>query len=140
MKDGIKFIVSYSVLSICLFAISKLFFKELTSEIFSYLIFYYIITMSIGIILYPILSWLLGRYKLSLIFKLICSFLFCLTVINAIPFFYDNGRILFMDAVNGVFKNHSMLGFNNLGVHLVALISFTVCYLLYRKDNFWANE
>lgn len=140
MKDGIKFIVSYSVLSICLFAISKLFFKELTSEIFSYLIFYYIITISIGVILYPILSWLLDKYKLSLIFKLTCSFIFCLIVINIIPFFYDNGRILFIDAVTGIFKNHSMLGFNNLGVHLVAIISFTVCYLLYRRDNFWVNE
>jgi len=139
MKAGIKFIVSYSVLSICLFVISKLFLKELTAEIFSYLMFYYLVTMPIGIVLYPVLGWLMVRYKLSSALRVILSFIFCIVIINAIPFIFDDNRILLFDALNGIFKDRSMLGFNNLGIHLVAIVSFTICYLLFRKDRFWSN-
>jgi hypothetical protein len=135
MKEGIKFIVSYSVLSICLFAISRLFLKELTSEIFSYLMFYYFITMFIGILLYPILGWLMIKYNLGLTLKLISSFVFCIVIINVIPFIYDDKRILLLDALRGVFEDRSKLGFNNLGIHLVAAISFAICYLSYRKTR-----
>lgn len=138
MKSGFKFIASYSILSLALFGVSKLFFKQLTMEIFSYLLYYYILVLSITIILYPICSWILEKNHFSLKSKMFCSFLLCLIIINSIPFFYDNQRILLVDIVKGIFIDKSILGFNNVGIHLIAIISFTFCYLLYRKDSYWS--
>jgi hypothetical protein len=137
MKEGIKFIATYSILSFALFGISKLIFKELTAEIFSYLLFYYIITLSIGVILYPILSWLLDKYGVSVKLKFIFSLFLCILIINSLPFFYDNGRLLIIDIAKGIFINQSLLGFNNIGIHIIAIISFIVCYVLYRDDKYW---
>lgn len=139
MKEGIKFIATYSILSFALFGISKLIFKELTAEIFSYLLFYYIITLSIGVILYPILSWLLDKYGVSVKLKFIFSLFLCILIINSLPFFYDNGRLLIVDIAKGIFTNQSLLGFNNIGIHIIAIISFIVCYVLYRDDKYWRH-
>jgi hypothetical protein len=140
MKEGIKFIATYSILSLALFGVSKLIFKELTVEIFSYLLFYYIITLSIGIILYPILSWLLDKYGISAGWKFLFSLLMVIIIINFIPFFYDNCRILTFDVMKGIFTNQSSLGFNNIGVHIISIISFIVCYFLYRDDEYWTSN
>ena len=140
MKAGFKFIATYSILSIALFGISKLIFKELTIEIFSYLLFYYIITLSIGVVSYPILNWVLEKYGATARWKLILSLLLCLTVINCVPFFYDNGRVLTLDVIKGVFTDHSLLGFNNLGIHIIAIISFATSFFLYRNDSYWLGN
>jgi hypothetical protein len=140
MKDGIKFIVSYSVLTLSLFAISKLLFKELSMEIFSYLLFYYIVMLAIGILLYPLVSWVLTRYQISTGLKLFISALFCLILINIIPFFYGEGKILLVEMFKGIFGSKNKLGFNNLGIHVIGIISFVVCYLLYRHDKLWKSE
>ncbi len=139
MKEGIKFIATYSILSFALFGISKLIFKELTAEIFSYLLFYYIITLSIGVILYPIVSWLHDKYGVSVKLKFIFSLFLCILIINSLPFFYDNGRLLIVDIAKGIFTNQSLLGFNNIGIHIIAIISFIVCYVLYRDDKYWRH-
>ena len=78
MKDGIKFIATYSLISLALFGISKLFLKELTMEVFSGLLFYYIITLSLGIILYPILNWLFNKYNVPLKLKFTASLFLCI--------------------------------------------------------------
>ena len=131
MKQGFKFIVTYSILSFALFGISKLIFKELTAEIFSYLIFYYIVTLSIGVLLFPILSWILDKNKVPGNIKLVASLFFCIVVINFVPFLYDNGRILLGDIIRGVLNDRSLLGFNNIGIHVIAILSFVICYFLY---------
>lgn len=137
MKGSIKFSLSYSLVSILLFIASKFFIKELTYEIFGYLSFYYIVTLSVSIILYPILNFFVDMLKFSLIAKAGSSLAFFLFIINAIPFFSDNGRILFMDLVNGVLYDNSFLGFNNVGIHLISIISFAICFWIYRRDDFW---
>lgn len=137
MKAGIKFIATYSMLSMGLFGISKLIFKELTIEIFSYLLYYYVITLGIGVILYPVLSWALEKYNTAPKLKLVLSLLILFFILNCVPFFYDNGRVLTFDVVKGIFADHSLLGHNNLGVHIIAIISFVSSYLLYRNDNYW---
>jgi hypothetical protein len=133
MKEGIKFIVSYSVLSVCLFIISKLFIKELTIEIFSYLLSYYLVTLSICIILFPILGWSMRKIKASVRLKLILSFLFCILTLNILPLIFDN-RVLSLDVLKGNITLNTMI------IHVIATMSFTICYLLYRKDQFWTNS
>jgi hypothetical protein len=137
MKEGIKFIVSYSVLTLLLFGVSKLFFKELSMEIFSYLLFYYIVMLAIGILLYPFVSFIMIKYQISTGIKLILSAVFCLALINLIPFFFGEEKILFIEMFKDIFDNNKMLGFNNLGIHVIGLISFVVCYVLYRHDKLW---
>ena len=140
MKSGIKFIITYSILSLAFFGISKLIFRELSMEIFSYLLFYYFITLSLAVLLYPLLSWILEKYKVTITFKIILSSLLILAIINFVPFFYDNGRFLTLDIINGILKDHSLLGFNNLGIHIIAIISFILSYSLYHKDNYWETD
>jgi hypothetical protein len=134
MKDGIKFIATYSLISLALFGISKLFLKELTMEVFSGLLFYYIITLSLGIILYPILNWLFNKYNVPLKLKFTASLFLCIAILNVIPFIYDNGRLLIVDVIKGILGNKALLGFNNMGILIISIISYMSCYLLYRKD------
>ena len=138
MKKGVRFIICYSVLSVCLFAISKLLFKELTAELFSYLLFYYLVTMALGIVLFSMISQLLQKLTISIWLKVFISFIFCLLMLNILPFIFNN-RILSLDVLNGIFYNRSKLAFNTLGVHIIAIISFTICFLLFRKDKIWSN-
>ena len=56
MKEGIKFIAAYSIVSLALFGISGFIFTKLTAGFFSYLLFYYILKLSIGFIVYPVLN------------------------------------------------------------------------------------
>lgn len=135
MKEGIKFIITYSVLSVCLFSISKLFFKELTAEIFSYLLFYYIVTMSISIILFPLFCYLVIVRVHKTLLKTFLALVFCLIILSILPLVYDN-RVILIDAIKGIF-NHDKLAFNTLGILAIAIISFMVTYFLYRKDKLW---
>ena len=141
MISGIKFIFLYSFISIVFFILSKFPFNLITMEIFSYLLWYYLYTLIIGILIFPILSWLILKNNFSLKWRIILSICACLIFINCVPFFNDNGRILTFDIAKGIFtNNHSCFGFNTVGVHLIASVSFLLAYLLLRKDRFWSNS
>ena len=137
MKEGIKFIVSYSILTICLFAVSKLFFTTLTAELFSYLLFYYIVSLSISVLLFPIFCTVIMVRVHNRFAKFILSLILCLIILNVLPFIYDN-RIILFDALIGVFEP-SKIAFNTLGVHVIAITSFIICYLLYKNDRIWQS-
>lgn len=141
MKAAIKFILTYYGVSILLLILSGLILKSLDGEIASYLLWFYIYNIVIGIIIFPLITFVLQLLNVNVIWKLIICILILLVTLNIVPFFADGERIITNDVLKGFFSNqHSLLGFNNVGIHIIALISFTVTYLLYRNEKFWSSN
>ena len=130
MKQGVKFILWYSLITAILFIVSKFPLNLVTMEIFSYLTWYYLVTLIIGILVFPFFSLLISRFEVK--YKLTFSFIMCLVFINCVPFFFDRWHLLTYDVLKGVLrKQHSLLGYNIIGPHVIAVLSFLAsCFLL----------
>lgn len=134
MKNGLKFIGVYSIATLVMFCVAKLFVKELTMEMFAYLGYYYLLTLSLGLIVYPFVNYLLEKSGSRMRGYLTISIIFFVVLVNIVPFVYDNGRILSLNVLQGLFLNHSLLGFNNLGIHAIAIVSYIISYSMYGRN------
>jgi hypothetical protein len=132
MGEAVKFSLIYSVLSIIALILFQILFKILSVEIFSYAIWLYIFYLVIGIALFFIFGLLTYRYKLSFNIRIVSYVLLCLLLLNSIPFF-DERKILTVETIKRLFTNN--YEFSNLGVHVIAIISFVITYLIYLKKH-----
>jgi hypothetical protein len=129
MKEAIKFILIYHGVSIALLILSQTVLGLLSTEIFSYAIWLYVFYLIIGVMVFFLFGLLADRYKLSSNVRLIWYIILSLFILNSIPFFEEN-RILTLEVLKGLL-GRGKLEFSNIGLHVVAVISFIVSYLIY---------
>lgn len=140
MKSGIKFILTYYGISVLLLFLSVFVVPSIRGEIIAYLIWFYIMNLVIGIIVFPPIVWALKKIELDTIGKSIICFLILLVILN-IPFWADDGHVLTVDVFKGFFQGQpSLIGFNNVGLHVIAIISFVISSLLFHKNKFLSDN
>lgn len=136
MKIGIKFIIVYHSISILLLILVNAIFKLLTKEIFAYTLWFYIFNFILGLIVFPLFSLFANKLKFKLTGFVIGSIIICLCLLNSIPFFEER-RILTVEVIRGVYQ-HQLLEFANIGIHIIAAISFVISYIfLFRIQKLW---
>lgn len=136
MKQAIKFIFIYYSVSIAILILSQTVLGLLTMEIFAYAIWLYVFYLIIGIIVFLLFGLLADKYKLSFNNRLIWYVILSLFILNSIPFFEEN-RILTLEVFKGLF-GRSEFEFSNIGLHVIAVISFIISYLIcfFHKNKF----
>ena len=137
MKIGIKFILIYYGLSILFLFISGQFVKGLTGETLSYLLWFYIYNIVLGIIFFPIVLLMISKLNMKDLWKSLICFLTILILLNVVPFFANNGQIITIDALKELFsKDRKGFNFNISGIHLIAIISFVIASMIFERKFF----
>lgn len=132
MKSSIKFILSYYGISILLLFLSNV-VGLIKAEIAAYLLWFYIFNTIIGLVVFPLAMWCVQKIDIARVWKFIVCF-FVLIVLLNVPYLVEDGTILTIDLIKGICKGeHSSIGFNNGGIHLVAIFSFIICCFLFRS-------
>ncbi|MBS1605373.1 MAG: hypothetical protein JST42_22105 [Bacteroidetes bacterium] len=134
MKIGVKFILTYYGLSILFMVAAGQVVKGLAGETMSYLLWFYIYSIVIGIIVFPVTLVLVRKLDMRGIWRLVICFFVLLLLFN-VPFFFDDGRIITVDAIkDGFSRGPGGFGFNRGGIHLVAIVSFAITGWIFRKE------
>lgn len=136
MKKAIRFILIYHGVSIALLILSQTLLELLTMEIFAYAIWLYVFYLIIGVVVFFLFGSLADRFKLSSNVRLIWYIILSLFILNSIPFFEEN-RILTLEVLKSL-SGSGKLEFGNMGLHVIAAISFIVSYLIcfFHKNKF----
>ncbi len=133
MKEAIRFTLSYSGVSFLILILMQLFFRLLTTEIFSYAIWLYLFYSIIGFVFFILFGLLAKKYLFSRVGRLVLYAVLCLVVLNSIPF-VEEDRILTFDLLKNSWNKP--VDSINLGIHCIAIASFIVASLIIRKPKF----
>ena len=132
MKESIRFILIYSIVSIVLLVLLETIFHPLSGEIFSYTIWLYIFYTVIGVVVFLLFGFLLTWYKLSLYVRVLCYAVLCLFILNSVPLFGEK-RFLTLDTIHGILvQKYEVL---EIGIHVIALTSFVIAALFIFERN-----
>lgn len=127
MKNALKFIAVYYFVCILLLRVLKFVFSSFTWEMFSYLLWFYIGNLVVGVIVYPILKSEFDKVFINPWGRIGIAAVICLLLLNAIPIFTDY-EILTIELFRGM--DSINIDNNILIIHVVSLISFVICYAL----------
>jgi hypothetical protein len=101
-------------------------------EIFSYLLWFYIEGLVLGLILYPLIKMLIEGKSTGLFLKIVIDGFICLILLNVVSLL-SAGSILTADLIMNL-KEGVDLHDNNLLIHLISLFCLVcVSYLVNRK-------
>ena len=110
-----------------------------TGEIFVYLLWFYIYNLIIGIIVFPVVQLITDSLNINNFWKILICFSTVMILLNVVPYIHDS-RMITIDILTGIFrKDRLLLGFNNLGIHLIAITSFIVSYLILQRPGLSTN-
>ena len=113
MKAGIKFILTYYALSILFLFISGWFVKGLAGEEMSYLLWFYIYNVVLGVIIFPVSLLMIRRLSIGNLWKAGICFLIILVLLNVVPYFAGDGQLLTAEALRELFgTSREGLNFN----------------------------
>lgn len=132
MKEAIRFFMIYSVVSILMLVLLQIVFHALSTEIFSYSIWLYIFYTGIGAVIFLLFGLLSSRYKLSFKANVICYAILCLLVLNSIPLVGEK-KLLTFDTIKGLITQK--IEFIDIWVHVIAILSFLIAYLVILRRN-----
>ena len=134
MRTWIKFISLYYVTCVLVLIVLYLLTGMFTMEIFSYLLWFYLIGLVCGIILYPLVKWVIKKILPRSEANLLIDALLCLLLLNFVSAVFGD---IFLTAE--LIKNISR-GFdredNGLIVHAISTFSFVLSfYLVYKRKR-----
>lgn len=132
MKESIRFILIYSIVSLIILVLTQIIFRTLSVEVFSFTIWVYIFYAIIGFFVFLLFGIFSRSFNPPLYVRLIFYAILCLIVLNSIPFFEEN-KILTYDLIKGMVVQKS--DFISVGLHVNAFASFSITsmYLLYKN-------
>lgn len=136
MKVGVKFILTYYGLSILFLFLSGQVVLGLAGEIMSYLLWFYIYNIIIGIIVFPFALILIRKLNVMGGWKLGICFFVVLVLLN-VPLLADSGHIITLEALKELFdKGLRGVSFNVMGIQLIAIVSFLIAGWMFRREFF----
>lgn len=133
MKEAIRFIFIYSIVSVLILMLWQIVLHPLSAEIFSYAIWLYIFYAVVGAVVFLLFGLLSNRYRLSFKVRVICYAILCLFVLNSIPLFGEK-KFLTFDVIKGLLvqKTEPI----DIGVHIIAIVSFIISSaVVFRKNK-----
>lgn len=133
MKEAIRFIFIYSIVSVLILMLWQIVLHPLSAEIFSYAIWLYIFYAVVGAVVFLLFGLLSNRYRLSFKVRVICYAILCLFVLNSIPLFGEK-KFLTFDVIKGLLvqKTEPI----DIGVHIIAIASFIISSaVVFRKNK-----
>lgn len=133
MKAPLKFISLYYVCCLIIVILIKVLFNFFSTEIFSYLLWFYIEGLVLGVILYPAIKMLVERLSIGHAVKIVIDGLICLILINLVSLISDH-RLLTIDLIRNI-KNGIGLHDNNLLIHFVSLFCFVLITWLVNRNQ-----
>lgn len=137
MKVSLKFISLYHLCCILALMLLYFVFNVFSAEILSYLVWFYVEGLLLGVIFYPLLKMLEATLSISNSVRWIIDGLICLMLMNIVSFISARRFLtinLIMDIKEGI-------GFedNNLWIHAVSLFGFMLAgYLVSRNKRLTA--
>jgi len=108
MKASAKFISIYYACCLLVVIGIKYFFNFFSTEIFSYLLWFYIEGLLLGLILYPLISILVERLSIGHAAKIVIDGLICMILLNLVSLISDH-RILTIDLIRNIKKGISCM-------------------------------
>lgn len=126
MKNSIIFILFFNVCCLSVLMVLR-FFHYYSTEIFSYLLWFYIEGLSLGLFLYPIVQLFAKRFSIGLILKFIIDGLICLLIINLLSFWADRD---FLTLELFGTKERSAVNENNKLIHIITLLSLIITSII----------
>lgn len=132
MREAIRFIFIYSIVSVLILMLWQVIFHPLSAEIFSYTIWLYIFYAIVGVAVFSLFGLLSKSYRLSFKVKVICYAILCLFVLNSIPLFGEK-KFMTGDLIRGVLVQRAEP--IDIGIHLVAVASFIISAQIAVRKN-----
>ncbi len=133
MKKGLTFILTYYGISILFFLLAGQLIRGLSGEVLSYVLWFYIYNIVIGVVIFPLIILIVRNLNLKIFWKLLICFLVILTLLNVVPFFTDHGKLITIEALKELFgKGQQEFNFNYIGIHLVAIVTFLFTGMIYK--------
>lgn len=132
MREAIRFIFTYSIVSVLILMLWQVIFHPLSAEIFSYTIWLYIFYAIVGVAVFSLFGLLSKSYRLSFKVKVICYAILCLFVLNSIPLFGEK-KFITVDLIRGVLVQRAAP--IDIGIHLVAVASFIISAQIAVRKN-----
>ena len=127
MKNSVKFISIYYTCCLLAVILIRYLLDFYSTEILSYLLWFYIEGLILGLILFPLIRLFVERLSIGHTLKIVIDGLICIILINLVSLISDH-RILTVDLITDIRKGIDLHD-NNLLLHLVSLFCFvlTIC-------------
>lgn len=111
-------------------------FDSFSAELFSNLLWFHTFYFIGDLIVFLCLSSIKITVE-KLIRKPVVLLSILIVVLNVIPFIFDQGRILLIDIIRGLFSEdiRAKIHINNLGFHIIGIVSFLFCYLIFKSNK-----
>lgn len=135
MKFGLKFIATYCGLSVLLLILAGQVVSGLRGEELSYLLWFYILNLILGLPVFPLLGLFVAKLNLTATWRIVCFFVLAIVLLNAVTFFANDSEMITGEMTKGLLtKDWPGFNFNVGGLHLIALISFFITMVIFRKN------
>lgn len=128
MKNSVKFISIYHVFCLLVAIFIKYLFDFYSTEIFSYLLWFYIEGLILGLVFYPLIRQFIDNLSIGQTAKVAIDGLICIVLINLVSLISDH-RILTLDLIRDSKKGIDLHD-NNLLIHFISLFCFVLTIFL----------